>query len=313
MAAEGNIWTGYLQDAITGFGRLIAEYKFLALFFAVLLYVLICWEKIKRKEEKKMLMYTGMVSLVLLFPVTATFFEIYQTRFYDYEWIWSFVPLTAVLAWGIVTLLHTEFPKWAQKERFLEKKLPEKERSGVCLGIGAVLIGLLLFLCGNMGQLQTSNEDTKRAEMVASGVLEWTKEESEAEIFWGPAAVMQEVRRSSGSLKLFYGRDMWDGKAGAYDYEEYAEEERACYRWMETVSSDHYLYVEEIGQPAEELQQALEETDKLLFAIQSDVDLILLPRQITSRVEEQIFRAAEAEGLQVRKKPVEKYILWILE
>ena len=45
-----------------------------------------------------------------MIPVTAVGLMLYQTKFYDYEWVWSIVPLTAMTGFA-VTVFVTDILK----------------------------------------------------------------------------------------------------------------------------------------------------------------------------------------------------------
>lgn len=285
------------QLVIEGFGRFITEYKLTALVFGILLYACICWKKIHTDREKYFVLYTAGMVLMLLFPVTAVVFWVYQTRFYDYEWVWSLVPLTGILAWGTVTIVYNECGASLRR---------------IC---GLLTALLLILLSGNQGMLLRETEEEQKVQLAGEKILQYMEDTGRADssIAWGPTGIMQYLRSRSGEVELLYGRDMWDAKAGAYDYESYSEEEIACYNWMESVSASHNLYLIETEQISEQIAMSLADETQLNTAVESGVNLIVLPGQITPWVKRKFEAIADENGLTVSAMQVDEYTLWMLE
>ena len=124
---------------------------------------------------------------------------------------------------------------------------------------------------------------------------------------------MQYMRSHNGRVILFYGRDMWDAKAGAYDYDAYTEEEIACYEWMETVSLPHNLYLLEVEQAPDDVHEALAAEDHIRQAVLRDVDVVILPSQINGWMERKIQLVADENAFSVFSKEVGKYTIWRFE
>lgn len=293
-------WIEYIQLAAEGLGKYIGQYKLLAPVIAVVIYAFVCGRKITREREKTFLEYATVMLGLLLIPVTSAIFLVYQTRFYDYGWVWSLVPLTGILAWGIVTIVYNEFSG------------KYKVFSGMLMAI------IVLFLCGNMGVLRLNDyvdREEKQKQECAAEILMCMEglEDVKEGLVWGPSEIMQYIRQHDGEVLLFYGRDMWDPKAGAYDYEAYREEDIACYQWMENVSTAHSLYLLEINQPSSQLQICLGDETALFTAVEKGVRLLILPEQITPWVERKIEAAARANGLKKATVFAGEYTLWILE
>lgn len=121
------------------------------------------------------------------------------------------------------------------------------------------------------------------------------------------------MRSHEGETVLFYGRDMWDAKAGAYDYEAYAAEEIGCYEWMELVSSHISLYLLEVDQATENIYEALATDEYLRMAIERNVNVIILPARITDWMERKLVYIADNEAFSLSMHPVGEYVLWVLE
>ncbi len=90
----GNAWRGWLEFTSNG--------KLCALFLASLVFL---WVYYKRAEQKNVLIYGAMMTGFCIVPATAAVLMVYQTKFYDYQWIWSMVPMTLVTAEAAVVLL----------------------------------------------------------------------------------------------------------------------------------------------------------------------------------------------------------------
>ena len=249
--------------------------------------------------------------VLMIFPVTGIVFLIYQTRFYDYGWIWSCVPLTAVLAWGIVTVIYDEMasePATAQKTAG-EKKLTWARYCGLAAAAA------VLFMCGNQGRVQQVSEETTQMRQAGQEILEYLEEENllQDHVVWGPAEIMQYMRSHNGEVELFYGRDMWDAKAGAYDYEAYLPEETACYEWMEIVSSAHNLYLLNVQQAPDAVHESLATEGYIREAVNRNVDVIILPSQITGWMERKMQLIAGEKELSVEMAQVGEYTFWLFE
>ena len=258
--------------------------------------------------------------ILLLVPVTAVCFLIYQSRFYDYGWVWSMVPLAPVIAWGTVTIVWVELPALCKQtgtgqeatgsRKYRIRRLP----AGLVSYSGMAVAILVLFLCGNQGQLKQVSGEILHQQQVAEAILNYMDEDNGTQniTFWGPKEMMQYIRSHSGQVNLYYGRDMWDAKAGAYDYEAYTPEEITAYEWMELVSAPHNLYLIEINQTNASIDGALAEEIHLKRAVSEGVNHIVLPSRITGWMERKIQAAAGAEGMTASAVQVGEYTMWIL-
>ncbi len=200
-------WTEYTQN-----GKMIA-----LLFIALLMYWF--WKKEKWIKHRALFKYTTVMTACCICPLTAALLMVYQTKFYDYEWIWGIVPIITVIALAI-TLLWTEL---------------ESEK-GKRLGVLLSLIAILYF-CGSMGHSAWDAEKENLHLEETAQVLEIIKdnEDSSDIMIWAPQSVMKYVRALDGTIRMPYGRNMWDAALNAYSYETYGEREQVLYRWMRLV------------------------------------------------------------------------------
>lgn len=202
-------WTGYMDSG-----------KLAALLLAVLLYL---WFGRKERENLPLLLYTSVMTVCCILPVTAVLLMLYQTKFYNYEWIWSLVPLTAVTAYGM-TIFLTHLWETEQKERWKH-----------CIPVTLLAVAVVLF-CGSMGgevwDRKTEREERQRACEVLERISARYPEETIC--LWGPREIM-EYAREDASITLPYGRNMWDHFLDGYAYDTYHEELILLEQWMAQV------------------------------------------------------------------------------
>lgn len=291
----------YLERVLQGMTACFKEDKIVVLLVTVLL---LFWLKEKKTVDNKgnhLLLYASVMTVVLLCPVTAVAVLIYQTAFYDYAWAWSMVPIFAVLAYAGVILYEEWKPTLNRKKMVLV----------------AVLLVAVLFVCGNQGVLQTVEaqeaEDRYRAEGIVN-VLSPEATDKEM-ILWGPKSIMQEVRRQTGDIKLVYGRDMWDEKSGAYDYEAYTEEYIEAYEWMELVA---LLSKEAAGEESFhklwEQYRLMDGAEKYVESmINSGVNVIVLPEKATEYSGEILNSMVATREWSIEEIYTQQYVIYLLQ
>lgn len=251
-----NAWKGW--QSYTGQG------KFAALLIMVLLFF---WFRREECKEKTLLVYTTIVMISCIFPVTAVLLMKVQTGFYSYEWIWSYVPLTMMIAYGGVVITDTLWSKRGKMQK----------------GILAAAVFILILLCGGMGGTTAElakPQDRQAAEAIVLALCEDTEEEI---CLWAPKEIMEVARATDGKLRLPYGRNIWDAALGAYFYEPYGKTEEQLYLWMCEAEKGNVEY--------------MQEDETIAMALGLGVNRILLPE---SMPEEEINRLADACGLERR-------------
>lgn len=212
-----NAWDGWLSYISTG--KLPA---------ALLISLLFLWIYYKRVRQKEFLIYTTVVMILCILPVTAAVLELYQTRFYDYKWIWSIVPVTAMTAFA-VTLFLTEFLQ--------DFSGGSRKRQAAAV----LLLAAGLIFCGGMGSRPwdgSGKQGEVQERRQAEALLEKLQERLPGRqiCLWGPREVMEYARAFDAGILLLYGRDMWDLDLTAYSYEAYPGGYRDLYQWIEAAA-----------------------------------------------------------------------------
>lgn len=263
-----NAWQGWFSFMYTGkmAGALVISLLFL-------------WIYYKRVKQKDFLIYTTAVTLCCILPVTAALLMLYQTEFYDYKWIWSIVPMTAVVGVA-VTLFMTEFLQKLSKDN-------EKRRIPA-----AVLLVVGLLFCGGMGTKPWNGYGAQAERQQAESLFIKVQEcmQGREICLWAPRKVLEYARAYDAGIQLLYGRNMWDSALNAYSYDNYPEEFQDLYQWMEA--------------------GVWEETVQDLYCVETvvstEVNCILVP---VSKSEETIECFEKMLGVKAEK--LEEYYLFI--
>lgn len=197
-----------LNNAWNGWGNFIFYGKYPAL---LLLVLVVFWFFSDRKREPVLLGYTTIMTVCCIFPLTAALLMQYQTKFYDYQWVWNYVPLLIVVAFaGTLVLGHCR--KWA----------------------AALVMLVIILLCGRLtdplAEVKTDWQQTAATEKVVTAIAE--AETEETIMMWAPKEVMAAARVYAPGIKLLYGRDLWDASLGAYTYDTYTQVEDDLCQWM---------------------------------------------------------------------------------
>lgn len=250
-------WKGWLSYTEHG--------KMAALLIVVLLFL---WFKREAVKEKVLLGYTTIMALCCVFPITAACLMLYQTRFYSYEWIWNYVPITLVIAGGITFFLLSQWEG-------LKKEREAVRRFGAVV---AALLGILI-LCGGLGD-KGFEERALRKELGNAGqLMDALQQEAQGQelCLWAPKEVMAYARALDGNIKLLYGRNIWDAALGAYSYDTYTEKEESLYLWM-----SHLEETAELDYQTEE--KLISGVQCMQVAVAAGANCILLPIDISSEV-----------------------------
>lgn len=299
-----NAWLGW--QAYIEAGKLAA--LLLAIFIFVFLYrdintSLIREDLISGTRERILFVYTAVMTLLCICPVTAAALMLYQTKFYNYEWIWSYVPMTAVIAAGGSSIILLVW----------RKRYTIRDRAKAAFI--TVLLACVAVICGSVGvsmSYQTAVSFANgyyesappvqydRAALLIAEIEAAYREGSEPEAahpsicMWAPQEILAYARQCSADIQLLYGRNMWDNALNAYSYDTYPEEYEKMYEWIELVS--------EYGEAYDE---ALTETDRsgecVKNALAAGVNVIVLPGNTPEKTREEFteltgVQAVEMEG-----------------
>lgn len=292
-----------VRNAWLGWSRYTDNGKAAALLLAVLLFL---WLE-KRLEEKSLLLYTTAMAALCICPLTAALLMVYQTKFYDYEWIWSLVPVTLATAVGGTVFLAEIWKNYGWRESWKSAVL-----TALCLGV--------LFLCGSLGrqawqegQTFTNLEAEGRGQIAAALdiILEGENtsgqgntENPQAVCLWAPWEVMECARAYSGRICLPYGRNIWDDALNAYSYDVYDDTVREMYEWMCRIEEG----VQDQGSIPAKSGETAEEKKLLQKALDTGVNRLLLPDDVG---EETLSLVEKVLGTQARE--LEGYYLFYVE
>lgn len=266
-----------LKNAWIGWQDYTREGKLVVLLLASLLFL---WFGRKHREQKALLYYTSMATACCIVPVSAVVLMLYQTKFYDYEWIWSMVPLTAVTAYGI-SLFWTEYCG-ERKAGGWRGRLP----------LTALLLAAVL-LCGNFsGQIWKDGEGREEKQQAGIVLDMLSAHCPESNIcLWAPREIMEYARETDASLRLPYGRNMWDYALNAYSYDVYDEEILLLYQWMTQVEETGET---ELKREAEQKAVSLEKIAD--YALEAGVNCVLLPESMEPKSIERMEKALGTEA-----------------
>lgn len=291
----------YLLRACDGIESYLSSNHYFVLLVVVLLTLWLTNKKQADEKQNRLLVYTVVIVVLLLCPISAVAVMIYQTAFYEYEWAWSMVPVTIVVAFGLVLF-------WNQKGRKLRKW-------------GLIVLSIfLLCLTGNQG----SFSKVPVGEVKIRGEIEEVTREifslrpNGENIVWAPKGLMQEIRRQDGRVLLIYGRDMWDHKAGAYDYEAYSQELTQAYLWLEKVM-EYSDFAATLEQPKEAIavldeqymwsRDAKNHIEQVLMA---GANTIVLPNLLSEYMDQLIMSIVQEKSKQLQKAYTEEYTIYVI-
>lgn len=285
-----NAWAGWLR--CSGNGKLAA---------VLLLTLTVAWIfRLGKERQREVLLYASVTAAACIFPVTAALIMTWQTKFYDYEWIWTIVPVTAVIACGGVLFLE-----WIGKGAW---KRSQKV-------IAAVMLLCLVILCGRLGNPKWTVKDQAPERNRIASVLEEARGGLGGELcLWAPREVIEQARTIDPEFVLLYGRNMWQGHLNAYSYDLYDQDRRDLYVWMVMIGRYGTLDVPvatDIDIVGERLEAGshLKGLDCMRKAIGLGVDRILLPGIMT----EEALETLRTELLAETRKIGEYWLITIPE
>ena len=274
--------TEFLRNAWTGRMDFTSDGKLAALFFAALIYL---WLSGKWKAQKTLFFYTTSITLCCIFPLTAAVLMLYQTRSYDYVWLWSLVPMTAVTAWAAVEVIDwlredSRTSKW-------KKRFPVAILLFTILVLGSGSVDNIFYPAQERCERQQAWEALKSVKKLQDGEL----------CLWAPREILAHVREFDGSVQLIYGRNMWDISLNGYTYDIYPDELIHLYLWMENMDANGMAVVKD----GERGNIVLNGADSVTAALEAGANCILLPDSIEPQIVQEIAKTVDAELSQTGK------------
>ncbi len=277
-----------LKNAVNGWFAYTDAGKYAVLFLGILVWY---WynryqKKVTDEPAKQLLIYATAMAVAVLFPPGTVFLMKYQTSFYDYRWIWSVVPVTLVISWGMTKIFLEQYRvQW--RGQYL------KLAGFVSLGLAVIL------LCGNLDTEDCHGVSIAQEKAKTVRILDKLEESGDTEdiCLWAPREVLAYVRGQNGEICLLYGRNMWEASLNAYAYDVYDQETTALYQWMETEEG-----VEE--------QPGLSDREAVDMAFQKGVNCILVSKEKSARISRYVTEAAAGENLTVTCLEIEGYDIY---
>lgn len=204
-----------IRNAQSGWLYYAENNKMVALFLLVLV---IFWFGRREGWERyrALFNYGAFVAVFCICPLTAALLMLYQTKFYDYQWIWNLAPITLVISLAI-SLLWTEI----------------KDKKGKMIIVTLGMLGVL-YCSGSMGkEVWNAGEERQQLEQTTEVLNVITDNGQNADItLWAPKEIMSYARALHGEITLPYGRNMWDPALNAYSYDTYGKRAQKMYEWM---------------------------------------------------------------------------------
>lgn len=253
--------TELVNDAWSRWQYFTGSGKLPALLFSGLLFL---WLSGRWKRQKTLFAYTVLMVPLCVIPVTAACLMLYQTRFYDYEWIWSLIPMTIVIAWSATEFLSERWKDFS----------PSQWKCGLPV---TILLLAVLILSSGPGQNEFDRKEERNRRQRAVEMLSLVTESQGEDIcLWAPKELLEHAREQSGSVRLLYGRNMWEEALNAYTYDTYSREMQELYLWMENTDPFGVALIEDEEQDEMQLQGE----DCIAAAAAAGADCIILPDRL---------------------------------
>lgn len=217
--------------------------QYLMLFMVALLLLWLTDDPAKKEFRS----FSLAMLLLLLCPVTVWLLCKYQTAFYGRDALWQLLPVTALLAYGLVMALFRTMSALKRAYDKWRSAMPrQKER--LCELAAGVVLTVLLFLCGTLSTARSVTATVGESGIPASALevlqaLELPQEEMVYLV--APDEVQTWARIYSGRLLLPYGRNLWEPELAAYTYDGYGEELYELHDWINGTTQGTYRLQEE--------------------------------------------------------------------
>ena len=233
------------------------EGQYLMLFMTALLFILLT----EGQNKKEFVRFSLAMLLLLLFPPTAWLLIRYQTAFYGHQNIWRLLPLTAVLAYGLV-LAETKMLSSMAEVKGPRRLSCGGKKEGLYEAFVLAVLIVLLFLCGTLSLGRAVTDERARMDGLPeeAAILAFLDIPKDDFVYLlAPDKISSWARVYSGNLLLPYGRDLYEQELTAFLYDTYDEEMQQLHDW---INGDL--------EPAEnEVQAMRRETDFLNYCAQA--------------------------------------------
>lgn len=223
-----------LESWGAGKGSFVENGQYLALFLVVLLFLCLTEKHI----NKEFTFFSGILALLLLCPFTAKVLLAYQTAFFAHETVWELLPLTVLLAYGMVFIFSEITAVMHAKMHTKNSKATGRDkRSRVYEILTIVMFTVVLFLGGSVSFAETVTEKSVRQDRLPQEIGEVLDmlviPEETGVLLLAPDEVVAWARLYSGNIIMPYGRDISEVELTAYLYDTYTEEVRGLRDWVE--------------------------------------------------------------------------------
>lgn len=212
-------------------GSFVEDGQFFMLFMVALL---LLW-LMQDKNRREFIQFAFVMLLLLLCPISAKLFMIYQTQFFSYEDLWELLPVTGLLAYALVIASNKIKMVYIKDYGHWEEAVPRKKEIGYEV-LMTVILAVLLFLCGTLTPAKAMTERTQGVERIpaeAEEVLALLEiPEGEDITVLSPDEIATWARIYSGNIILPYGRNMWEIALNAYTYDTYSQDLTDLHDWI---------------------------------------------------------------------------------
>lgn len=212
-------------------GSFVEDGQFFMLFMVALL---LLW-LMQDKNRREFIQFAFVMLLLLLCPISAKLFMIYQTQFFSYEDLWELLPVTGLLAYALVLASNKIKMIYIKDYGHWEEAVPRKKEIGYEV-LMTVILAALLFLCGTLTPAKAMTERTQGVERIpveaeeVLSLLEIPKGENITVL--SPDEIATWARIYSGDIILPYGRNMWEIALNAYTYDTYSQDLTDLHDWI---------------------------------------------------------------------------------
>lgn len=173
-----------------------------------------------------MFLYAAVTTLLISVPFTAAALRIFQTVFFQYEYLWALVPIIPVIAAALANLLVNSANI---------KAAPFKK---ILFIICAVALAGIIFVLGNKpaGSDKTDPIAKNKDYQKSIPVMEYLEAESLNHVnqelcILAPEGLTEYVHIYGSHVVTLFGKDLWDGYLTPYNYTLYSDDIMTLHNW----------------------------------------------------------------------------------